>query len=46
LTLTNYKGSDPESRRDDISKANPNIGQEFYSAPPARTIAMGVNINF
>ncbi|MCC9016276.1 MULTISPECIES: TonB-dependent receptor [Flavobacterium] len=46
LTFTNYKGSDPESRRDDISRANPNIGQEFYSAPPARTIAMGVNINF
>lgn len=46
LTFTNYEGSDPESRRDDISRANPNIGQEFYSAPPARTMAMGVNINF
>ena len=45
-TITNYKGSDPEARRDDISRANPNIGQEFYSAPPARTMAMGVNINF
>lgn len=42
LTFTNYKGSDPEARRDD----NHAIGQDFYSAPPARTIAMGVNINF
>jgi TonB-linked SusC/RagA family outer membrane protein len=42
LTFTNYKGYDPEARRDD----NEQIGQDFYSAPPARTIAMGVNINF
>lgn len=42
LTFTNYEGYDPEARRDD----NQSIGQEFYSAPPARTIAMGININF
>jgi len=41
LTFTNYNGYDPEARRDDGG-----IGEDFYSAPPARTIAMGVNINF
>lgn len=41
LTFTNYTGYDPEARRDDAG-----IGEEFYSAPPARTIALGVNINF
>nr|WP_199002320.1 TonB-dependent receptor [Flavobacterium sp. ASV13] len=41
LTFTSYKGNDPEARRDDTG-----IGEDFYSAPPARTIAMGVNINF
>jgi TonB-linked SusC/RagA family outer membrane protein len=46
LTFTKYNGSDPEARRDDINSANPQIGQEFYSAPPAKTIALGVNINF
>jgi hypothetical protein len=46
LTFTDYSGSDPEARRDDINAANPQIGQEFYSAPPAKTIALGVNINF
>ena len=41
LTFTNYDGYDPEARRDDTG-----IGEEFYSAPPARTIAVGVNLNF
>ncbi|MDX6188028.1 TonB-dependent receptor [Flavobacterium sp. Fl-318] len=41
LTFTNYKGFDPEARRDDKV-----IGEDFYSAPPARTMALGVNINF
>jgi TonB-linked SusC/RagA family outer membrane protein len=41
LTFTNYKGYDPEARRDDSG-----IGEDFYSAPPARTMAIGVNINF
>lgn len=41
LTFTNYNGYDPEARRDDTG-----IGEEFYSTPPARTIALGVNINF
>jgi TonB-linked SusC/RagA family outer membrane protein len=41
LTFTDYGGYDPEARRDDTG-----IGEEFYSAPPARTIALGVNLNF
>lgn len=41
LTFTNYNGYDPEARRDDTG-----IGEEYYSTPPARTIALGVNINF
>jgi len=41
LTFTDYDGYDPEARRDDSG-----IGEEFYSAPPARTIALGVNLNF
>lgn len=46
LTFTNYNGTDPEARRDDSSRTSPRAGEDFYSAPPARTIAMGVNINF
>lgn len=41
LTFTNYEGNDPEARRDDSG-----IGEDFYSAPPARTTAIGVNFNF
>lgn len=41
LTFTKYNGMDPEARRDDTG-----IGEDFYSAPPARTIALGVNLNF
>lgn len=46
LTFTGYEGTDPEARRDDISKGSPRVGEDFYSAPPAKTFAMGVNINF
>ena len=42
LTLTNYKGYDPEARADQGNR----IGEEFYSAPPARTFAIGANFNF
>jgi hypothetical protein len=40
LTFTKYSGYDPEARDD------AGVGEEFYSAPPAKTIALGVNINF
>lgn len=46
LTFTSYTdrgmGFDPESTRD--TGGTP--GQDFYSAPPARTISFGVNVNF
>ncbi|RZJ49205.1 MAG: TonB-dependent receptor, partial [Flavobacterium sp.] len=45
LTFTNYKGFDPEARRDDAGGGF-GIGEDFYSAPPARTMALGININF
>ncbi|MEX0856593.1 MAG: TonB-dependent receptor [Balneolaceae bacterium] len=47
LTFTNYNGWDPEVNTDlyDLSN-NLNIGNDFYSAPQARTISFGVNIGF
>lgn len=44
LTITNYPFEDPEARSDVNGQNNP--GQTFYSAPPAKTFTMGVNINF
>lgn len=44
LTFTNYKnGYDPESRSD---TARGGGGSTFYSAPPAKTVTFGVNVNF
>ncbi len=43
LTITDYTGYDPESRAD--SGGGP-MGQAFYSAPAARTIAFGMNVGF
>ena len=47
LTFTDYEGWDPEVNTDlyDLSN-NLNIGNDFYSAPQARTISFGVNIGF
>ena len=44
LTFTDYTGYDPESRSDINGQNNP--GQAFYSAPPAKTFTIGVNVNF
>jgi len=41
LTFTNYDGYDPESRAD-----SGGIGQVFYSAPAAKTVALGLNLTF
>jgi TonB-dependent starch-binding outer membrane protein SusC len=47
LTLTDYKGWDPEVNTDLYDNSNNlNIGNDFYSAPQARTISFGVNIGF
>jgi TonB-linked SusC/RagA family outer membrane protein len=43
LTFTNYTGYDPESRAD---SGDLTTGQAFYSAPAARTVSAGININF
>tara|TARA_R110002051_G_scaffold100879_3_gene171331 strand:- start:16845 stop:19874 length:3030 start_codon:yes stop_codon:yes gene_type:complete len=44
LTFTNYPFEDPEARSDVEGQNSP--GQTFYSAPPAKTISIGVNVNF
>ena len=43
LTFTKYTGYDPESRADTNRGGG---GASFYSAPPARTISLGLNVNF
>ncbi|WP_416440554.1 SusC/RagA family TonB-linked outer membrane protein [Leeuwenhoekiella sp. A16] len=40
-TITNYGGFDPEARSDAGG-----VGQEFYSSPPAKTLSVGLNVNF
>lgn len=47
LTFTDYKGWDPEVNTDlyDLSD-NLNIGNDFYSAPQARTFSVGIDIGF
>ena len=51
LTFTDYEGWDPEVNTDYLSEggtAGGNIsqGNDFYSAPQARTITLGVNVGF
>ena len=51
LTFTDYEGWDPEVNTDYLSEggtAGGNIsqGNDFYSAPQARTITVGVNVGF
>ncbi len=45
LTFTNYRGYDPESSNDDAN-TNTNVGNTFYSAPPAKVYTMGINLSF
>jgi len=45
LTFTNYKGWDPEVNADYIA-GNIGQGNDFYSAPQAKTYTIGVNIGF
>ncbi|SMC61715.1 SusC/RagA family TonB-linked outer membrane protein [Cellulophaga tyrosinoxydans] len=44
LTITNYPFEDPEARSDVDGQNTP--GETFYSSPPAKTVTVGVNINF
>lgn len=46
LTFTDYLGYDPEARSDSGGGAGFNNGQAFYSAPLAKTLAVGINLNF
>lgn len=43
LTFTDYPGYDPEARDD---SGGYDSGQAFYSAPAARTISLGLNVDF
>lgn len=45
LTFTNYNGYDPEARSD-ASATQAARGIDFYSAPPAKTYSLGLNVNF
>ena len=44
LTLTNYKGYDPEVNATYIG--NINLGHDFYTPPQSRTISVGINLGF
>ena len=47
LTITDYDGYDPESTADFNDAANNiQVGETFYSAPPAKTFTLGFNIDF
>ena len=45
LTFTDYSGYDPESTYDDLGNSNIQRGITFYSAPPAKTFTVGLNID-
>ena len=46
LTFTDYAGFDPESTADfNAAQSNIQVGVDFYSAPPAKTYTLGVNID-
>jgi len=42
LTITNYKGYDPEVNTTYVG--NINLGHDFYTPPQARTITFGINL--
>ncbi|PKP32032.1 MAG: SusC/RagA family TonB-linked outer membrane protein [Bacteroidetes bacterium HGW-Bacteroidetes-17] len=45
LTFTKYTGYDPESSYDNNGNSNIQKGIAFYSAPPAKTYMIGLNID-
>jgi len=45
LTFTDYSGYDPESSYDNNGNSNIEKGIAFYSAPPAKTFTIGLNID-
>ncbi|QCX37950.1 TonB-dependent receptor [Aureibaculum algae] len=45
LTFTDYTGYDPESTYDNYGNSSIQKGIAFYSAPPAKTFTLGLNID-
>ncbi|WP_299898773.1 TonB-dependent receptor [uncultured Aquimarina sp.] len=46
FTITDYDGYDPESTADFNGNSGVRTGISFYSAPPAKTYTLGLNIEF
>ncbi|MDY8134158.1 TonB-dependent receptor [Aquimarina sp. 2201CG5-10] len=46
FTITDYEGYDPESTADFNGNSGVRTGISFYSAPPAKTYTIGLNIEF
>ncbi len=46
LTITDYKGWDPESTSDFYQRDSAASGIDFYSPPQARTLTLGINVDF
>ncbi|MFD2565282.1 SusC/RagA family TonB-linked outer membrane protein [Aquimarina rubra] len=46
FTITDYEGYDPESTADFNGNSGVRTGTSFYSAPPAKTYTLGINIEF
>lgn len=46
LTITGFDGYDPESTDDSVAALSTlQVGESFYSAPPAKTYTLGINID-
>ncbi|MEX1120626.1 MAG: TonB-dependent receptor [Balneolales bacterium] len=45
LTFTDYEGHDPEVSTDYVT-GNLDLGNEYYTAPQARTLTLGINVDF
>lgn len=45
LTFTDYKGWDPEVNTD-FNAGNVNLGNDFYAAPQAKTLTVGIKVGF
>ena len=46
ITITDYDGWDPEATADFNSNNALRAGVDFYSAPPAKTFTLGINVDF
>lgn len=46
ITFTEYDGWDPEATADFNANSSLQAGVDFYSAPPAKTLTLGINVDF